>query len=1039
MMRELYKKMSLVAVLLLVSASVAISQDLTISGTVTDTEGQAVPGVNVLVKGTAAGTVTDADGKYSIGNVNNDAVLVFSFIGYTSQEVAVAGRSVVDVTMVADITSLEEVVVVGYGEQKKSLVTGSISSVKAEDLKTVSVGTVSEALQGRTAGVNIVPQSGQPGSAAAIRIRGIGSSEKSNPLFIIDGVRSSAEGMAFLSPSDIASVEVLKDAASAAIYGAEGGNGVVIITTKKGKPNSAQITYNGQFVQQSLRPSLELMNQSQYIEYLEEANVAGRPTTGDITNPNGTDWIDVGFDTAPLQSHTIDFSGGTEKSTFFVSGSYFTQKGIVGGDKSKFDRYTFRINSTHKVKDWISVGENFAYNNSINRGLQVNSEYGGAVGSMISLDPLTPTYYDGAPPAFAVTESATVGATLLQDSRNGKYFGVSNWITGEFGNPLMTYYINKGETVQNKILGNVFVDITPIKYLKFTSRFGIDAAFQRFHTWNPSYYYSIERYNNAASGQDIWNQWFTTQWENFATYDRYVGDHHITATAGFSMQKHTADVIDGRYAGFFKEEDKWSYPNFTPDTQDQINGNQEVTTLLSYFGRVSYDYKEKYLFSAVLRADGSSLLADGQQWGYFPSVSVGWVMSNEDFFANLSNIIDYSKIRMTYGQNGSLSNLTPGKWRGSISNSINGIIRYPNELGEYLFGAAPTQAPNPFLTWETSEQLTIGTDLRFLSNKLTFSFDWFNKKTVDLLGSGDPPGIVGIRIPFVNAGTVENKGIELELGYSSQVGSSGFKYDVSANFTSIKNEVTDLNEGALPPPPGSVGTHWGNATRFTVGDPIWSFWGYQTNGIFQDQTQIDNYIAQQGLTGYAPVPGDPIVANTNGDNLISPSDWVRIGQPHPTFYYGARVNLSYKGFDFMVFMQGQGGNDILMGYFRTDRGTANKPEFFYTDRWTPENKTNDWFRASTTGTAYTSDFMITKGDFMKIRQLQVGYTLPASINEQLRIKNLRVYVSLDNFFVFTKYKGFDPEVGYSGLNQIGVDRGSYPTPRKVVGGITLSF
>jgi TonB-linked SusC/RagA family outer membrane protein len=1038
MNEKLYKKSSMLALLLVMFTSSLFAQDRTVSGTVKDSGGNGLPGVNVVIKGTANGTTTDADGKFSV-SVSSESTLVFSFIGFATQEIQVGSQTTIDVVLAEDTQSLEEIVVIGYGEQKKSLSTGAISSVKAQDIQTMTVPSIDQAMQGRVAGVNIVPTSGQPGSSSAIRIRGAGSSANSNPLFIIDGVRSTADGMNFLSPADIASIEILKDAASAAIYGADGANGVVIVTTKKGKPNTAEITYTSQIVQQSLRPSFKLMNQNQYLDYLEEANVPVRPTVADITDPKGTDWIEAGFDKAPLQSHTLNFSGGTEKSTYFVSGSYYSQKGIVGGDNSKFDRYTFRINTSHKIKDWLTIGENFSYNNNVSKGLGVNSEYGGVIGSMISLDPLTPTYFDGAPPAWAITQSASVGATPLMDSRNGKYFGLSRWITGEFGNPLMTYYLNKGKTVQNKVLGNVFLELTPIKFLKFTSRFGVDAAFQRFHTWNPSYYYSIERYSTAATGQDTWNQWFTTQWENFATYDRFAGDHHFSATAGTSMIKYQGDWLGGTYTGFFKEQDKWSYPSNVPPNNDRIDGSVEVATLLSYFGRINYEYKDKYLFNATLRRDGSSKLAEGNQWGTFPSVSLGWIASNEDFFSSLSNIIDYSKVRLSWGQNGSLSNIGIGQWKNSISNAIAGPIRYANAQGAYLYGAAPTQAANPNLTWETSQQLNIGADFRLLDNKMTFGFDWFNKTTKDLVAPGFPPMIAGIGIPYVNAGSVENKGIELELGYGSEVGSTGLKYSITANFTSIKNEVTKLNPGALPPTPGDVGTHWGDATRFTVGDPVWSFWGYKTGGIFQDQTQIDDYVADNGLTGYAPVPGDPIVLNTNGDNLISPADFVRIGQPHPTFYYGTRINLNYKGFDFLVFLQGQGGNDILMGYFRTDRGTANKPEFFYTERWTPENNTNDWFRPSTSGTAYTSDYMITKGDFAKIRQLQLGYSLPSSVLEKVKVKNLRLYVSLDNFFVFTKYKGFDPEVGYSGINQIGVDRGTYPVSRRVVGGLTLTF
>jgi TonB-linked SusC/RagA family outer membrane protein len=1042
-MRKLYRCMSLMAVLLLMLASVALAQERVVTGTVTDDTGAPLPGANVVLKGTTTGTTTDAEGKYRMSIPGDDAVLVFSFIGYATSEMAVGTRTSLDLAMKSDASTLDEIVVVGYGETKKSLVTGAISSVKAEELKTVSVGSIDQAMQGRSAGVQMTPNSGQPGAGTRIRIRGIGSNGNSNPLFIVDGVRTGTEGIDYLNPNDIASIEVLKDAASTAIYGAEGGNGVVIVTTKSGKVNTSEITYSGQVVQQSYRPSLKLMNPDQYVQYLDEANVVGRPTAGDIVDR--TDWIDAGFSNAPLQNHTISFTGGTEKSSLFISGGYYNQKGIVGGDKSKFERYSLRVNSNHKLREWLNIGENFAYTNRNSAGLADNTEFGGVIGSILSLDPLTPVRYTGALPAHAIA-AQNAGNTLIKDD-NDQYFGISRWISGEYGNPLITYAINHGNTVQNKILGNVYVELQPIKNLKFTSRFGIDAAFQKMHSWNPTWFYSNEQRSTVATGTDNWEQWFGTQWENFANYNRTVGDHNLGITAGIATKTDVYDKLNGSYSDLFQQKDIWSYPDYVIDTGDRIGGTKTTKSLLSYFGRVSYDYKDTYMLNVTVRRDGSSLLATGNQWGTFPSVSLGWVASNESFYQGVEDVMSYFKLRGSWGQNGYLSNIAVGQWQNSISTNIasgtfRGPIRYLNAQAVAIQGGAPTQAENPNLTWETSQQLNIGADMRFLNDKLTLTADYFKKTTKDLISSGSPPFIAGIGIPYTNAGSIENKGIELELAYRAET-ASGFKYEISANYTNVKNEVTALNSDAQAPTPGVIGTHWTNATRFTVGDPVWSFWGYKTAGVFQNQAQIDQYVQANGLTfttsDPAPVPGDPIIVNTNGDNSISSSDWVNIGNPHPTFYYGTRVNLSYKGFDFLMFLQGQGGNDILMGFFRTDRGTANKPEFFYTDRWTGENSTNTWFRAAVDGKVYNSDFMVAKGNFAKIRQLQFGYTLPSAINETLRVKSLRVYFALDNYFVFTKYKGFDPEVGNNGFNAVGIDRGTYPSPRRVVGGLTLSF
>jgi TonB-dependent starch-binding outer membrane protein SusC len=1052
MMKELYK-LSLTVFVLLLSTSLALAQERSISGTVSDETGQPLPGVNILVKGTSLGTVSDANGSFTIG-VNDDAILVFSFIGYKAKEVAVGTQSTIKIGMEADATSLQEVVVVGYGEQRKSLVTGAISSVKADELKTVSVGSIDQAMQGRTAGVNMAPNSGQPGSGTKIRIRGIGSNGNSNPLFIIDGVRTSTDGMDYLNPSDIASIEILKDAASAAIYGAEGANGVVIVTTKKGKANTSEISYNGQYAVQSLRQdAIPLMNASQYQLYLKEAGFNAIPNANGISDiptdaevaadPVGTDWQEVGFQSAPIQNHTINFSGGTEKSTLFVSAGYFGQKGIAGGDKSKFDRYSLRVNSNHKLKDWLNVGENFAYTNRNSASLADNTEFGGTISSILSLPPSTPAYFNGALPGYFVNALAdeSGGPYNVTTADDGRIYGLSKWLTGEYGNPLSIYKNSHGGTTQNKVLGNVFLEISPIKDLKFTTRVGVDAAFQKTNSWTPNYWYSTENKNAVARGRQDWDQWFTAQWENFATYTRTFVDHNLGLTLGHAMQKYQHQNIIGTYAGMFKEQDNWQFPDYIPDADDKVGGSQQVTSLLSFFGRLSYDYKDKYLLEASVRRDASSLLAEGHQVGIFPAVSVGWVLSNEDFFQNTSNVLSYFKLRGSFGQNGSLSNLTVGGWRNSISTNIRGPIRYLSDDGTYLVGAAPTQAANPNLTWETSEQLDVGADLRFLNDKLTFTVDYFKKTTKDLIAPGNPPLVVGIGIPFINTGTVQNKGFEFELGYRSTIGSSGFKYDISGNFTSIKNEVVELYKGATPPPPGNVGTHWGNATRFVEGEPIWSIYGYKTAGIFQNQDQIEQYLEanQIPISNYNPEPGDAIIVDVNGDHQINTSDYTKIGNPHPTFYYGGRINLSFKNFDLMVFAQGQGGNDIVMGFFRTDRGTANKPEFFFKDRWTGEGSTNSWFRASTTGTAYSSDMMLMKGNFTKIRQLQLGYTLPGSVTEKMKVKNVRVYVSLDNYFVFTKYKGFDPEIGSSAYNTVGIDRGTYPFPRKVVGGLSFTF
>ncbi len=1032
---------------LALTCSLTYAQKSQITGTVQDEQsGDVLPGVNVLIKGTAQGTVTDSDGKYTIAADENET-LVFSFVGYANKEIIVAGQTVINVSLLLDITSLEEIVVIGYGEQKKSLTTGAISSIKSDELKTVSFSRVDQALQGRTAGVNITPNSGSPGAGTKIRIRGTSSNGNSDPLYIIDGVRTGAGGMDYLSPNEIASIEVLKDAASAAIYGAEGANGVIIITTKKGKADVSEISYSAQFGQQSVSPDLmKMMSASQYQQYLQEAGTPGAPTAADVTDPNGTNWFDELFASAPMQNHALTLSGGTDRLSYFLGGTYYTQEGVAGGDKSRFKRYTLRLNTSYKIREWLTVGENFSYTNLNRRGISEDTEFGSLVGSALALDPLTPVIYtnNNYPPHFITAFNGTTpGGTpigpLLATDKDGNYYGISNWVKGEFGNPLARVDLERGETIQNKVLGNVYAEITPASGLKFTTRFGLDAAFQRLHDWSPTFWFSSESLNTIATGNDTWEQWFTWQWENFATYDKFIGDHHFTLLAGGSMQKYTYNNLNGRYSGLFREEDKWSYADYVPDTEDRIGGRPEYRSLASFFGRLSYDYKGKYLFNATVRRDGSSMLAEGNQWGVFPSVSAGWIITGEDFFPeNVTKVVSHLKLRASWGQNGSLGALSPGQWQAAISTDVGGVIRYPGSDGTYLEGAAPTNLPNPDLTWETSEQFDIGADFRFFNDRLTLTVDYFNKKTKDLITPGSPPLFAGNSLPFFNGGNVENKGFEFEIGYNSN-SSKAFQYGISANLTTIDNVVTYLDPNVPNINGVNVGTSWSGATQFKKGYPIWYFNGYKTDGIFQNQAQIDAYLAD-GLTGYSPQPGDPIIVNTNGDNQISPADQTYIGSPFPDFYFGTRLNMSYKGFDFLVFVQGQIGNDILMGFNRTDRATANKPAFFYEDRWTGEGSTNSWFRPNTSGTfVYSSDFMIFDGSYARVRQMQLGYTLPNSLGEKLKVRNARFYVSLDNFFTFTNYPGMDPEAGSGNDRSQGIDRGVYPVPRTVLGGFSLTF
>jgi TonB-linked SusC/RagA family outer membrane protein len=1023
------------------------AQAQSVTGKVTDMQsGEALPGVAIRIKGTTRGAVTDLDGMYNVQASGTDT-LQFSFIGYLEEVVPVGNRTTINVQLSPDVETLSEVVVVGYGEQKKSLVTGAISSVRAEELATVSNTRVEQALQGRTAGVTVLPSSGSPGSGMSIRVRGTGSNRSANPLFIVDGMR--AGGIEYLDPSEIASVEVLKDAASAAIYGAEGANGVVIITTKTGKSGVSDVSYHGQYGIQSVGNLMPLMNARQYQEYLEEAGAPGRPSVSDVTDEVGTNWFDEIFDTAPQQSHSLTFSGGSEKSTYLIGGTYFNQKGIVGGDKSSFDRFTLRLNTDHKVRPWLNVGERLSFSHFSRSSIAENSEFGGLITSALVLDPLTPVVYSNDPATWPLhLRNALAGtipnandaanpfliADLLSYDQNGNYYGISNFVRGEYGNPVARIANTNGDLNQNKIVGNVFADIMPIDGLKFTTRFGIDAAFQRQHGWSPRAYYSLESYTPISNANDRQDNWFTWQWENFVNYNKQLGDHDFGVLLGTSALRSKWNYVGGSFSDLFKERDDFSYADYVPNATDLIGSNSNSSSMASVFGRITYNYKEKYLLNATLRRDGSSRLSEGNKWGNFPSVSAGWTVSNEDFYpSSLSGIMNSAKLRASWGQNGSIGNIGIGEWMSTVSPTTPG---YPDALGNLVVGAAPRFVSNEELRWETSEQIDFGADLAFLKNRVFFTVDYFVKTTKDLLTGGISPGYTGLDLPVTNGGTVENKGWEFELSYRSDATRS-FQYEIGGNLTTLKNEVTYLDPNVPRINGAGVGTGW-TATIFEEGYPIWYYSGYKTDGIFQNQDQIDSYLETTGVTGYNPNPGDPVVVDVNDDNKIDVADQTFIGSPHPDMIFGGRVNLRFKGFDFLVFAQGQVGNEILMGFNRTDRQTANRPEFFYTNRWTGENSTNNWFAANT-GSAfvYNSDLMVFDGSYVRVRQLQLGYTLPNTLMKRLSIKNVRVYATLDNYFTFTNYPGIDPEVGEG--NGVGIDRGAYPIPRKVLGGLQFSF
>jgi TonB-linked SusC/RagA family outer membrane protein len=1017
----------------------ADAQELTVTGRVTNNN-DPVSGATVKVRGSSVGTSTDARGNYTITVPRAGSVLEITHVGMEAQEQTISSGGVHNYSLAGLSGTMNEVVVVGYGQQRKAVTTGAISSVKAEQLQSVSNLRIEQTLQGRVSGVTVLPTSGQPGAGLSVRIRGTSSNRSTDPIYIVDGTR--VGGLESIDPSDIQSMDILKDAASAAIYGAEGGNGVILITTKSGKINARpMITYNGQYTVQSVKKNfIKMMNAQQYAQYLQEANVSGAPTVGDVAGIGaGTNWLDETIQNAPQQHHSLAFSGGTDKSNYYISGNIFTANGIAGGDKARFNRYTLRVNTDQKVRDWLNVGLRLNYINHRRKAISENSEFGSILSSALVMDPTTPVRYtdDNNLPAH-VQAALNAGKPLLRDE-NGHIYGISKYLKGEYGNPIARIENQHGENIQNKVVGTAFVEIMPAAGLKLTSRFGIDGAFQTGHGWTPTFWFSDESQNTIANGYDYADSWFTWQLENFATYNRRFGAHNITLMGGASAIKTHEYHLGGSYSGLFKEEERFSYAAYVPDDQDRIGSNGFDYTYASIFGRLNYDFAGKYLFMASLRRDGSSKAAPGHQYKTYPGVSAGWVFTNESFFPDrLKRVFGYGKIRAGWGQNGTVQSLRVGEWMNKIVTTG----PYYDANGNPLQGAAPGSLPNPDLTWETSEQFNIGADLTLFNNHLNVTVDRYRKTTRDLLTDATfVPIFVGNYMSTVNAGTVVNKGWDVDLAYRMPARrKGGFGWEIGGNFSTLENKVTYLDPNANIFPGANIGTTWGSATAMEKGKPIWYFNGYQTAGIFQTQAEITDYISKNNLTGYTPKPGDPIVVDANGDGQISPADMTYIGSPHPDFVFGVNLKLEFKGFDLNVLAQGQTGNEVLMGFNRPDRSTANKPEFFFNNRWTGAGSTNTWFAANASNPYnYTSDMMVFDGSFMRIRQLQLGYSLPGNALRKAHIANARFYVSLDDFFTFTKYPGVDPEVGNFGGNSIGIDRGGYPIPRKATVGVNLSF
>lgn len=963
------------------------------------------------------------EGNYSL-SVPSGASLNFSCIGYATEIVPVGDRTVINVTLKDDTQFIEETVVIGYGVQKKSDVTGAIASVKDSDIANRSSASVAQVLQGKAAGVQIVNPSGAPGSESSIQIRGYSSNSKTTPLMIVDGLKVS--DINYLDPESIASIEVLKDAASAAIYGIEAGNGVILVTTKSGKSGDAngKVFYNFQHTIQSVANMPDLMNAQEWMDYMILSGANRDKSEFDYDGKTDTYWPGLMFEKGYITRHTAGAQAGNDKGNIYVSLSYLDNNGIIAGDKDVFKRLTGQINAEYKINNWLTIGTN----NSIERSKSSSvTESSGAntslLGSILTYDPITPWTYTESDMPERVKMWLDQGHVLPTDA-NGNVYGTSIFS----GNSLIWHpAVMRDRTDTDRdsffLRGTTYANFTPIKGLVITSRLGYRAGYSNTHTYNYELYVnSVANQNMSINGRSE-NRLFY-QWENFANYNFDIKKHSFSAMAGMSFQKSMSDFVYGTANQLTNEKINFRYLQYSVNTTSMsLQGIPMVSANMSYFGRLGYSYDNRYFFQANFRADAydTSKLAPTNRWGYFPSVSTGWTISNEKFMQDFKAMtgMSFMKFRASWGINGNVNAMGKYQYMDTLAASMADGYDFGNDT--MIPGVAPSGVlPNPDIKWETSHQVDLGVDVRFFNERLGISVDWYNKNTKDLLTSTTAPANTGSTRMYINAGKVNNHGTEIELSWKDNIGDFG--YSISGNIATVHNKV--LEGTAAERVQGERIWNSYYMTYFEKGYPLWYLRAFIIDGIDQET-------------------GAPIYRDKDKNGVINDDDRDYAGCGIPNFTYGLTLNLNYKNFDLIVYGAGSQGGELLYSLNRGDFAQQNTLREFYYKAWQNPQSTgykypkpdysDTYFRASTA--------RIFDASFFKIKQIQLGYTVPKNILKKVKMGSLRAYVSLDDWFTFTKYPGLDPETSHAGTSAagLGIDYGSYPISKKLVLGVNVSF
>ena len=973
------------------------AQQINVQGTVKDAVGS-VPGASVIVKGTTNGTIADIDGKFSM-KVPAGAVLEVSCIGYVTVEVPAGnGQTPLTIVLKEDTELLEEVVVVGYGTIKKSDLTGAVAAVNSDKIKDSPAANVGQALQGKVAGVQII-DSGSPGSNVNIKVRGLGSINNCDPLVVIDGVPTDL-GLNAINTEDIERIDVLKDASATAIYGSRGANGVVMVTTKRGKSGDGKISVNANFSLQTPTNVPQMLNAAQYAQLSNEmmAN-SGRNVNPDWADPAalgaGTNWLGELLGTGKLQKYNVSYSGGNDKTNYYVSGGFLDQTGVVRN--VGYRRFTFQSNSDTQVRRWLKMSTNVTFSTD------TKSSGSYSIGDTMN-----------ALPVFSVKDE------------NGEWTGPegnAEWY-GSVRNPIGTTEVNKSETKGYNILANISAEVTFTKWLKFKSTFGYDAKFWYTDSFTPKYAWKpiqVEVSKRYRSN----NKSFTNLWDNYFLFDHtFAKKHHLSMMAGTSAQWNSYDYMSGEKSGFL-----FDSVNQMDNGQEveYINGSKSEWSLMSLMARVNYSYDDRYLITATIRRDGSSRFGRNNRWGTFPSVSVAWRPSKESWFPQ-SEIVNDLKVRAGYGVTGS---------QASVSN-YGYLATY--ETGVYSFGTAGTEQPslysaslaNPSIHWEEVAQSNIGIDLAMFNSRVQFSIDGYIKNTRDMLVKASIPitsGFEDTTTTYANAGKVRNQGIEMQLHTVNIAGEWNWETDFSATYNT--NKIIDLNS-AVPYYINQVNNSY--LTMLQKGYPINVFYGYVTDGLFQNQTEVENHAFQPGAA-----PGDIRYRDLNNDGVINESDRTVIGNPNPTWLFSMNNTVEWKGLELSVYLQGVAGNSIYNAnnIENTGMAAAMNQTVAVLDRWTGEGTSNFMPRAvygDPNQNCRVSDRFIENGSYLRVKNIMLAYSFPGKMLQKINVHGLRIALICENVATISKYSGFDPEVSINGI-----DSSRYPIPRTYSVGLNLNF